>query len=192
MYNQQESNRYIIIPPQRLYAWRLVSNETIDDDIVQLWPKGQRFRINCLYQFYGISLLSPTNVSGHKNKMGFFHFSTQSLCSNKKSEVSTTGNFLERVSSDFLHWFSGFSDGEGNFLITLDREYVKFRFKITLHIDDVEVLNTIKSNLNIGRVTLENSKNRCSFIVESYADIKNVICSIFRSFPLHTSKRLDF
>ena len=84
--------------------------------------------------------------------MGFFQFSTQSLCSNKNSEVSTTGNLLEGVNLDFLHWFSGFTDGEGNFLITLDRQYIKFRFKISLHIDDVEVLNTIKSHLNIGRL----------------------------------------
>jgi hypothetical protein len=54
---------------------------------------------------------------------------------------------------NFLFWFSGFTDAEGNFLITLDRSFVKFRFKISLHIDDVEVLNTIKSKLKIGRVT---------------------------------------
>jgi len=124
--------------------------------------------------------------------MRFLQFSTQSLCSNKNSEVNTTGDFLEGVSNDFLHWYSGFTDAEGNFLITLDRQYVKFRFKISTHIDDVEVLNTIKSNLNIGRVTLEVSRDRCSFIVENFSDIKNVICSIFKSFPLHTSKRLDF
>jgi hypothetical protein len=56
----------------------------------------------------------------------------------------------------------------------------------------VEVLNTIKSKLNVGRVTLESSKNRCSFIVEAYSDILNVICPIFNNFPLHTSKNLDF
>ncbi|CBX89978.1 hypothetical protein LEMA_P123960.1 [Plenodomus lingam JN3] len=56
----------------------------------------------------------------------------------------------------------------------LDRQYVRFRFKIYLHIDDVEVLNTIKSNLN------------------NYEEIKNIICPIFNAFPLHTSKRLDF
>lgn len=93
---------------------------------------------------------------------------------------------------DFLYWFSGFTDAEGNFLITLDRNYIKFRFKICLHINDLEVLNLIKSNLNIGRVTIESSKNRCSFIVENFMDIKNVLCSIFINFPLHTSKRLDF
>ena len=93
---------------------------------------------------------------------------------------------------DFFFWFSGFTDAEGNFLITLDRDFVKFRFQILLHIDDVEVLNTIKSKLNIGRVTVETGRNRCSFIVEKYAEIRNVICPLFKSYPLHTSKRLDF
>ena len=121
--------------------------------------------------------------------MGFCHLSTN--C-NKNSNVPTEDNVLKNVSSEFLYWFSGFTDAEGNFLISIDRQYVRFRFKISLHIDDVEVLNTIKSNLNVGTVTLENSRNRCSYIIQNYEEIKNIICPIFNAFPLHTSKRLDF
>jgi len=121
--------------------------------------------------------------------MGFCHLSTN--C-NKKSNVRTEDNLLKNVSSEFLYWFSGFTDAEGNFLISIDRQHVRFRFKISLHIDDVEVLNTIKSNLNVGTVTLENSRNRCSYIIQNYEEIKNIICPIFNAFPLHTSKRLDF
>jgi hypothetical protein len=121
--------------------------------------------------------------------MGFCHLSTK--C-NKKSNVRTEDNLLKNVSSEFLYWFSGFTDAEGNFLISIDRQYVRFRFKISLHIDDVEVLNTIKSNLNVGTVTLESSRNRCSYIIQDYEEIKSVICPIFNAFPLHTSKRLDF
>ena len=121
--------------------------------------------------------------------MGFCHLSTN--C-NKNSNVPTEDNVLKNVSSEFLYWFSGFTDGEGNFLISIDRQYVRFRFKISLHIDDVEVLNTIKSNLNVGTVTLESSRNRCSYIIQNYEEIKNIICPIFNAFPLHTSKRLDF
>ena len=121
--------------------------------------------------------------------MGFCHLSTN--C-NKKSNVRTEDNLLKNVSSEFLYWFSGFTDAEGNFLISIDRQYVRFRFKISLHIDDVEVLNTIKSNLNVGTVTLESSRNRCSYIIQDYEEIKNIICPIFNAFPLHTSKRLDF
>lgn len=122
--------------------------------------------------------------------MGFYHFSA---IYNKKSEISNPDNLrLAGVSDDFLFWFSGFTDAEGNFLIILDRDFVKFRFKISLHINDIEVLNIIKSKLKIGIVTVENSRDRCSFIAEKYADIKNVICPILKSFPLHTSKKLDF
>lgn len=122
--------------------------------------------------------------------MGFFHYST---ISKKKYELSyTNNNRLSGVSNGFLFWFSGFTDAEGNFLISLDRNYVKFRFKISLHIDDIGVIYIIKSKLNIGNVTVENSRNRCSFIVENYPDIKNVICPLFNTFYLHTSKKLDF
>ena len=93
---------------------------------------------------------------------------------------------------DFFFWFSGFTDAEGNFLITIDRSFVKFRLKISLHIDDIEALNIIKSKLNVGRVTVEINRDHCSFIVEKYDDIRNVISPLFKSYPLHTSKRLDF
>lgn len=93
---------------------------------------------------------------------------------------------------EFLFWFSGFTDGEGNFSITLDRGYIRFRFKINLHIDDLQVLNVIKSNLNIGRIIVEENRNSCAFVVQSFSELKNVICPIFLTFPLHTSKKLDF
>lgn len=121
--------------------------------------------------------------------MGFCQLSTN--C-NKNSNVRTEDNVLKNVSSEFLYWFSGFTDAEGNFLISIDRQYVRFRFKISLHIDDVEVLNTIKSNLNVGTVTLESSRDRCSYIIQNYEEIKNIICPIFNAFSLHTSKKLDF
>lgn len=61
--------------------------------------------------------------------MGFFQFSILFI-SYKKSELDRENSRLSGVSYDFLFWFSGFTDAEGNFLITLDRKYVKFRFKI--------------------------------------------------------------
>ena len=77
------------------------------------------------------------------------------------------------------------------FLVTIDRKYVKLRFKISLHIDDIEVLYTIKSNLGFGRVVEEYNRNSCSFIVEDFLNISK-FCDIFNHYPLHTSKKLDF
>lgn len=87
------------------------------------------------------------------------------------------------ISEEFLSWFSGFTDGEGNFSIMLDRTYIRFRFKISLHIDDLEVLNVIKSNLNIGKIIVEEKRNSCAFVVQSFSELKDVFffgnCHIF-------------
>nr|YP_010218640.1 LAGLIDADG endonuclease [Morchella brunnea]UBU98503.1 LAGLIDADG endonuclease [Morchella brunnea] len=85
----------------------------------------------------------------------------------------------------------GFTDAEGNFLISFDRNFVRFRFKISLHIDDIDTLHTIQSMLGIGIVTGEN-KQYCSFVVQDYDQIKYILCPIFLHFPLQTNKRLDF
>lgn len=92
--------------------------------------------------------------------------------------------------SAFLEWFSGFVDAEGSFSISFDRGYVRFRFKISLHIDDIEVLNLIKSKLGVGIVIRENH-NYCSFVVQKFDEIINC-CAIFIAYPLWTNKRLDF
>nr|YP_009254039.1 hypothetical protein [Hypomyces aurantius]ANC62724.1 hypothetical protein [Hypomyces aurantius] len=134
----------------------------------------------------GIILLSFIFVSGIKNKTGFCNYSSEAM---QRSEYENLNKV--NINDEFLHWFSGFTDAEGNFLITIDRNYVKLRFKIGLHIDDLKVLQIIQSNLNIGRITEENNRNRCSFIVEDASGI-NTICSIFNHYPLHTSKKLDF
>lgn len=92
---------------------------------------------------------------------------------------------------NFYNGFLVFTDAEGNFFITLDRGYVRFRFKISLHVDDIEVLKLIRSKLGVGSVIKEN-KQYCSFVVQDIDSIKDTICPIFKSFPLQTNKRLDF
>ncbi len=61
-----------------------------------------------------------------------------------------------------------------------------------MHIDNLEALNTIKSILNVGNITVENNKNCCSFVVQDFTEIRDVICPIFLQCPLLTSKKLDF
>lgn len=134
----------------------------------------------------GIILLWFVSVSGIKNKMGFCNYSSEAIQRSQDENL-----YKININDEFLYWFSGFTDAEGNFFITIDRNYVKLRFKINLHIDDLKVLQIIQSNLNIGRIIEENNRNICSFIVEDASGI-NTICSIFNHYPLHTSKKLDF
>ena len=127
-----------------------------------------------------VSRSAYSNLTATRLTIGIRNFSTK-LSENKLN-----------VSEEFLYWLSGFTDGEGNFSITLDRTYIRFRFKVNLHIDDLQVLNVIKSNLNIGRIIVEENRNSCAFVVQNFSELKDVLCPIFINFPLHTSKKLDF
>ena len=83
--------------------------------------------INCLFLYYGISLLYYIKVSGYKNEMVIYHFYTYNLCYNKNYEINNI-SYKEGISSYSLHFFSRFTT-KGNFLITLDHQHVKYRFK---------------------------------------------------------------
>lgn len=120
--------------------------------------------------------------------MGLHRFYSPSPLKFKERKQDSSGKFEEHYS--FLNWLAGFTDAEGNFLIFLDRGYIRFRFNITMHIDNLEVLNLIKSILNVGSVVVE--EKRCSFVVQDFSEIIDVVCPIFVQFPLLTSKRLDF
>ena len=98
-----------------------------DDDIVQPPSRDGGLRVNYLYLLIGICSLLFISVSDaytpytHSNKMGF---SNLSAIYNKKSNTSNPDTLrLTGVSDDFLFWFSGFTDAEGNFLITLIRSF---------------------------------------------------------------------
>ena len=66
-------------------------------------------------------------------------------------------------------------DAEGCFLVSPNKaNYFTFKFKIKLHIDDLNVLNFIKDNLNIGKVIVSQSKLEAIFEV----NLKSVIAVI--------------
>lgn len=120
------------------------------------------------------------------------NLSTLSPINLKDIKITSSKKIDFNEQSSFLNWFTGFTDAEGNFLISLDRGFIRFRFKILMHIDNLEALNIIKSILKIGSVTIDKDRRYCSFVVQNFSDIRDVICPIFLQFPLLTSKRLDF
>ena len=61
--------------------------------------------------------------------------------------------------------------------------------KITLHIDDIKVLNLIKDKLEFGNVTI--SKSSSSYKVHSFKDIQKLLL-IFNKYPLLTHKQIDY
>lgn len=63
-------------------------------------------------------------------------------------------------------------------------------FRITLHIDDIEVPFKIKKFLNVGHIEIR--KDSCVFIIRKTSDLMDVIIPLIDKNKLHTSKYLDF
>jgi hypothetical protein len=118
-----------------------------------------------------------------KNKEGLFQFTTEK---NKSFSLNT----------EFLLWLSGFADAESNFNISLrnykDNKYNSFviTFQIGLHIDDLPVLNYIRSNLNCGHISI--SGNKCNYFVNDQYSLINIILPIFKTVQLNSSKYYQF
>jgi hypothetical protein len=95
----------------------------------------------------------------------------------------------------FYQWFVGFSDAESCFSIVPKKDTkgiinrFTFMFSIGLHIDDIDVLNTIQKLLGVGIVSKSN--NECKFTVNDIEGIKKLI-AIFDKYNLNTTKYLDY
>ena len=103
------------------------------------------------------------------------------------SENRTTNIIKE---SQFSEWFSGFVDAEGNFQVFLDRDYVKVLFRIVLHIDDIQILYSIKNNLGLG--TVRTSGEYCVYSIGKVKDLVNNLIPILDKHTLLTTKYFDF
>jgi hypothetical protein len=116
----------------------------------------------------------------------------------------TLGGKQFKLSNHFVEWFVGFSDAESSFSFILhDRKYktskispfsAEFMFKLTLHQDDISVLNYIKNKLHCGRISSvkDGSNIYVSFIISDRNSINNIIIPIFDFFKLNSSKYIAF
>jgi hypothetical protein len=101
------------------------------------------------------SLLAPEG--GHTNNSAR---SKQLADKNKNNLIIKLNNRTYVLGRDFIEWFVGFVDADGNFNISLrnfkDNKYnsVLLTFQIGLHIDDLELLKFIKGKLNCGHISI--------------------------------------
>jgi hypothetical protein len=105
---------------------------------------------------------------------------------------------------EFGTWLSGFTDGEGSFVLTLDkRDYVvpKAHFGIALRDDDAEILYQIQSYFDCGGVypvkRRKMSNGRMNnpgkvFGIGNTVDLVREIIPQFENYPLRAKKRHDF
>jgi len=96
------------------------------------------------------------------------------------------------LSIEFIEWFVGFTDGEGNFNIKLtdltDNTFknVQFTFQIGLHKDEIEVLEYIMKTLQCGHIS--KSQDKINYFVNDINSLLHVIIPIFDYVNLNSSK----
>ena len=112
-----------------------------------------------------------------------------------REECNYDGNYLT-LEKNFLEWFVGFTDGEGNFHIKFTNlknntyKNVQFTFQIGLHADDLEVLEYIMNNIKCGHISKSN--NRVNFFVNDINSLLCIIIPIFDYVNLNSSKYHHF
>lgn len=108
---------------------------------------------------------------------------------NKRGESFT-------LESEFIEWFTGFTDGQGNFNVSLKGytdnsfRHVQVTFQIALHKDDRKVLEFIRDKIHCGSIS--DSGDRLNFFVNDILSVQNIIIPIFEHFGLRSSKIHSF
>ncbi len=96
------------------------------------------------------------------------------------------------LDKSFLEWLVGFTDAEGNFNISLkdlsNNTYkrAQFTFQISLHEDEIKVLEFIMNTLKCGHIS--KSKSRINYFVNDINSLLYVIIPIFDYVNLNSSK----
>ena len=110
---------------------------------------------------------------------------------------------MKRFPSSWLHWFSGFVDGEGCFLLHVfarQRYLPQPRFMLSLRIDDAPILEEISKTLAVGKVFYPRHRHvnpqgyksnlRADYHVYT-KDGTQLLVDIFSRYPLRTKKQHD-
>jgi len=127
-------------------------------------------------RFKFLPVISPSNLIQLRN-----------YCSERKIVLSPS-------------FISGFSDGEGSFVVTILKNprykigwNVQARFQIKLHEKDRALLLLIQNYFgNIGYISKINDKSTVEFRVSDITSLNNIIIPHFEKYTLITNKYKDF
>lgn len=108
------------------------------------------------------------------------------------STFNTNKTSLSENKNIFNEWLVGFTDGDGSFSVIFQNNKWSLVFKLSQSTYNLRVLHFIKSQLGVGKVTIEKGEQMASFVIRDLNTINSVIIPIFDTFPLLTSKYFNF
>ena len=98
-------------------------------------------------------------------------------------------------------WFiTGFTDAEASFLVVFQKSskakngfFISTRFKISLHVRDIEILEQFKAYFGAGSLQSSGKgRNSVDFVVKSREELIKRVLPHFDKYPLITQKRVDY
>jgi len=113
------------------------------------------------------------------------------------NNMMMNNNNMVNISNSTLvlnpYWITGFTDAEGSFQITSQRNGFKFEFKVTQKNTSSYVLHAKIGYFKCGRVNIDNRKYSADkFVVTSLNDLVFIIIPFFDKYSLITKKYLDY
>ena len=93
-----------------------------------------------------------------------------------------------------MPWYvTGLVDGEGSFGFTITESKIRFEFKVTQKRINAGILYELEKYFKVGSVIIDNrSDETLKYHVTNREELINVILPHFASYPLVTSKKLNF
>lgn len=135
-----------------------------------------------------------------KTKIFKRFYSSSAKSSSSLVKSNTLINKVTNKKSNMDPWFvTGLIDAEGSFTVSvLKSSYTKTgwavnaRFKITVHISDIDLMLKLKNFFgeDIGKMVI--FKDTCTYHVDKLKDILEVIIPHFDKYPLITQKLADY
>ena len=90
----------------------------------------------------------------------------------------------------FQEWLVGFTDGDGNFHISLQGDKWGLSYKLTQSRYNLRLLHYIKKQLGHGSITKDGTKGQ--YYIRDRKILETVIIPIFDKYPLLTTKYFDY
>jgi len=157
--------------------------------IANLWLNG----ITTLSMAISPIIIPSKNSNKFSNKSDFLQWSYK-LYSTKLFPVVDNNS---KLNPNFV---TGFADGESTFGVFVDKNSalnlgwrIRAKFRIELHIRDIELLYAIKHFFNgVGHIRLITTRDLVAYEVERKEELINVVIPHFIKYPLISQKAADF
>lgn len=96
------------------------------------------------------------------------------------------------------HWISGFTSGDGGFLVSIFKsptkigEAVRLSFKITQHNRDEQLMRNLVEFFGVGRYFAEKYEEHGNLLITDIEGITNKVIPLFDKYPILGLKSQDF